>query len=234
MSINTKSERLLELKKAVLEYSLRMSRSGMAPATWGNISAKDPETGLVAITPSGMPYDSLTPEDICLVDLDGNRVDCPWKPSVETPLHLVFYRARPWCSAIVHTHSLYATAFAALGQEIPVVVGTLASTVGGSVPCAPYTKSGTTEFGEVALNAMGDRTAVLLGNHGVVALGRNLADAYTVAEVVENAAKIYHFALSVGKPNLIPEEEVQRIRTGYLTKYGQKGESAPQSANSAD
>lgn len=216
------SVRLYDLRKDVLEYALRMSRSGMAPATWGNVSARDPETGLVAITPSGMPYESLRPEDICLVDLDGNHVDCPWKPSVETPLHLVFYRAKPWCNAVVHTHSLYATAFAALGREIPVVVATLASAVGGSVPCAPYTPSGTTHFGVVALQAMGDRTAVLLGNHGVVAVGTSLPDAYTVAEVVENAAKIYHYALCVGQPNTIPEDEVNRIRTKYLTKYGQK------------
>lgn len=222
MRENNSSIRLYDLRKSVLEYALRMSRSGMAPATWGNVSARDPEAGLVAITPSGMQYESLRPEDICLVDLDGNHVDCPWKPSVETPLHLVFYRAKPWCNAVVHTHSLYATAFAALGREIPVVVATLASAVGGSVPCAPYTPSGTTHFGEVALEAMGDRTAVLLGNHGVVAVGTSLADAYTVAEVVENAAKIYHFALTVGQPNIIPEDEVSRIRSKYLTKYGQK------------
>jgi len=199
-----------------------MSRSGLAPATWGNISARDPETGLILITPSGMAYDSLQPEDICVLDLDGNHVDCPWKPSTETPLHLIFYRAKPWCHAVVHTHSLYATAFAALGQEIPVVVATLASAVGGSVPCAPYTPSGTEHFGQVALEAMGDRTAVLLGNHGVVAVGSSLEEAYTVAEVVENAAKIYHFALSVGRPNILPDSEVSRIRQKYLTKYGQK------------
>jgi len=222
MSATAVSERLYDLKKAVLETSLRMSRSGMAPATWGNVSARDPETGLVAITPSGMPYESLRPEDICLVDLEGNHVECPWKPSVETPLHLVFYRAKPWCNAVVHTHSLYATAFAALGMEIPVVVATLASAAGGSVRCAPYTVSGTTHFGEVALEAMGDRTAVLLGNHGVVALGTSLPDAYTVAEVVGNAAKIYHYARTIGKHHVIPEEEVTRIRAKYLTKYGQK------------
>jgi len=211
-----------DLKKQVLETSLTMSRSGMAPATWGNVSARDPETGLVVITPSGIPYDKLTPEDMCVVDVNENRVDCPWKPSTETPLHCVFYRAKPWCNAIVHTHSLYATAFAALGWEIPVVVATLASAVGGSVPCAPYTKSGDAHFGEVALKAMGDRTAVLLGNHGVVALGKDLADAYTVAEVVENAAKIYHFAKTVGEPNILSDEAVAAIRKKYLTIYGQK------------
>lgn len=222
MSSTPDTSKFHDLKKQVLEMSLKMSHSGMAPATWGNISARDPETGMVFITPSGMPYDSLRPEDICVVDVDGNHIDCPWKPSVETPLHCLFYRAKPSCKAVVHTHSLYATAFAALGKEIPVVVATLASAAGGSVRCAPYTTSGTEHFAQVALEAMGDRTAVLLGNHGVVAIGTSLQDAYTVAEVVENAAKIYHYALAVGNPNLIPDDEVERIRTKYLTKYGQK------------
>lgn len=211
-----------DLKKQVLETSLTMSRSGMAPSTWGNVSARDPVTGLVAITPSGIPYDQLTPEDMCVVDVHENQVDCPWKPSTETPMHCVFYRAKPWCHAIVHTHSLYATAFASLGWEIPVVVATLASTVGGSVPCAPYATPGDAHFGEVALQAMGERTAVLLGNHGVVALGKDLDDAYTVAETVENAAKIYHFAKAVGEPKILPDEDVAALRDKYLRKYGQK------------
>lgn len=215
-------KRLSDLKSRVLEISLAMSRSGMAPATWGNVSARDPESGLIVITPSGMPYEKLKPKDMCIVDATGAPVDCPWKPSTETPLHTVFYRGRPWIHGIVHTHSLYATAFACLGMEIPVVVATLASGVGGSVPCAPYTPSGTENFGEVALEAMGDRTAVLLGNHGVVACGTSVEDAYTVAELVENAARIYHYSLSLGRPNIIPPEEVGRIREKYLTKYGQK------------
>ncbi|SCL91573.1 class II aldolase/adducin family protein [Sporanaerobacter sp. PP17-6a] len=215
-------KRISELKEKVLETSLKMSRSGLSPATWGNVSAKDSESGLIVITPSGIPYEKIHPKDLCVVDLEGNIVDSRWKPSTELPTHLIFYRNKSWVNGVVHTHSIYATAFAALQKEIPVVVATLASGVGGSVPCAPYTKSGTEEFAKVALDAMGDKTAVLLGNHGVVSIGSTLDDAYTVAELVENAAKIYHIALTVGKPNILSDEEAKKIREKYLTKYGQK------------
>ena len=215
-------KRISELKEKVLETSLKMSRSGLSPATWGNVSAKDSESGLIVITPSGIPYEKIHPKDLCVVDLGGNIVDSRWKPSTELPTHLIFYRNKSWVNGVVHTHSIYATAFAALQKEIPVVVATLASGVGGSVPCAPYTKSGTEEFAKVALDAMGDKTAVLLGNHGVVSIGSTLDDAYTVAELVENAAKIYHIALTVGKPNILSDEEAKKIREKYLTKYGQK------------
>lgn len=215
--------RLSALREQVLEYSLKMSRSGMAPATWGNVSARDPESGIVAITPSGMDYDMLGPEDICLVDLEGNRIDARWKPSTETPLHLTFYKHRPDVNAVVHTHSIFATAFACANQEIPVAVATLASGVGGRVPVASYQPSGTEAFGLEALKAMGDRRAVLLGNHGVAAVGANLKEAYTVAELVENAAKIAVYARMLGGLKEIPADEARRIREKYLTEYGQKG-----------
>lgn len=216
------TNRISKLREEVLEYSLKLAASGMCPATWGNISARDPESGLVVITPSGIPYEELTTSDLCVVDLDGEWLDCKWKPSSEIPLHLAMYREKSWVNGVVHTHSIYATAFAALGLEIPVVVATLASGVGGAVPCTPYTRSGTEEFAKVAIDTMGDKTAVLLGNHGVVAVGENLNDAYTVAELVENAAKIYSISLSIGKPNILSDDESKKIRKRYITKYGQK------------
>lgn len=216
------TNRINRLKEEVLEYSLKMSRSGMCPATWGNISARDHESQLVVITPSGIPYERLKLSDLCVVDINGKQMDCKWKPSSEMPLHLMFYRNKNRVNGIVHTHSIYATAFAALQMEIPVIVATLASGVGGNVPCTPYSKSGNDEFAKLAVETMGDKTAVLLGNHGVVTVGKKLEDAYTVAELVENAAKIYSIALSAGKPNILSPEESIRIREKYLTKYGQK------------
>lgn len=216
------TNRINKLREEVLEYSLKMSASGMCPATWGNISARDPESELVVITPSGLPYEKLKTSDLCVVDLNGEYIDSKWKPSSEMPLHLSIYKEKSWVNGVVHTHSIYATVFATLQMEIPVVVGTLASGVGGSVPCAPYTGSGTEEFAKVAIDAMGDKTAVLLGNHGVVSVGLTLDDAYTVAELVENAAKIYSIALSIGKPKILSESESRRIRGKYTTKYGQK------------
>ncbi|WP_162523583.1 class II aldolase/adducin family protein [Calorimonas adulescens] len=212
----------LELRNKVIDIALKMSRSGMAPATWGNVSARDSETGYIFITPSGMDYNELHPEDICVVDNEGKMVEGKWKPSTETPLHLLFYRERPWIGGIVHTHSIFATAFACAGKSIPVVIATLASKVGGDVPIAPYMSSGTEEFGRNALDAMGDKTAVLLANHGVVAVGNNLDDAYTTAEIVENAAKIYVISNSIGTPLRLDDNEILNIRKKYLTKYGQR------------
>lgn len=219
----TTALRLESLREQVLEYSLKMSHEGLAPSTWGNVSALDPESGLMAITPSAIPYDQLTPADICLISLDGEHVECPHKPSTETPLHLVFYKGRPGTLAVVHTHSLYATAFAVAGQEIPCCITTQGSTVGGRVPCAPYTKSGTEEFGQIALDAMGDRQAVLLGNHGVVTIGSSLDEAYTAAIIVEAAAKIVSFSSAIGTPNELPETEVARLREKYLKVYRPRG-----------
>ncbi len=215
-------KRIGELKEKVLEISLRMSRSGMCPATWGNVSGKDPESGLVVITPSGIPYEKIHPKDLCVVDLEGNMVDSKWKPSTELSTHLVFYRNKPWVNGVVHTHSIYATAFATLQKEIPVVVATLASGVGGSVPCTPYLPGGTEEFAKTAIETMGDRTGVLLGNHGVIGIGGSLEEAYTVVELIENAAKIYYIGLQIGEPNVLSENEIRKIREKYLTKYGQK------------
>lgn len=212
---------MMDLKNKVIDIALKMSRSGMAPATWGNVSAIDKDTGYIFITPSGMEYDKLHPEDICVVNREGEIIEGKWKPSTETPLHLTFYKERPWIGGIVHTHSIFATAFACAGKPIPVIIATLASRVGGEVPVAKYMSSGTENFGKNALNVMGDKTAVLLSNHGVVAVGNDLDDAYTTAEIVENAAKIYTISNSIGTPLRIDNDEVKNIRLKYLTKYGQ-------------
>lgn len=215
-------DNLASLKTEVLTVAQKMSAAGMAPATWGNVSARHPSSGLVVITPSGMPYGELSADDMCVVDRDGTMVEGKWRPSVETPLHCLFYRGRPDVHGIVHTHSLYATAFACAGKPIPVIIATLASAAGGEVAVAPYATAGTDEFATLALGALGDRMAVLLANHGVVAVGRTLADAYTVAEVVENAAKIAAIAAGLGQPLSLPAAEVAKLRDHYLTVYGQK------------
>ncbi|MCR4398893.1 MAG: class II aldolase/adducin family protein [Firmicutes bacterium] len=219
--MDERERRLAILREKVLEYSLRMSRSGMAPSTWGNISALDRGSGVVAITPSGMEYDSLTPSDICLLDLEGAAVEIGRKPSTETALHLAVYALKPEVGAVVHTHSVYATAFACARREIPVVNATLAAVVGGRVPVAPYAAPGTRELGLGAVNAMGGRPAVLLAAHGVLAVGSDLRAAYTVAEIVEDAARIACLAGMLGAQVELDAAETARIRTEYLRNYGQ-------------
>lgn len=213
---------LKDLRESVIEYALKVIDAGLISSTWGNISARDPESGLIAITPSGMEYRKLSPDDIVIVDKNGNIVDSKRKPSSETPMHALFYRERPEINGIVHTHSCYATAMSTLKKEIPVVLAELGACVGGLVKVAEYARGGTEEFGQAALRAIGDGTAVLQQNHGVLAIGKTLNDALFSAIVVEEAAKIYWLALQVGEPFILPDQEVKEIHEGFIKTYGQK------------
>lgn len=213
---------LKQLREEVIETALKVVDAGLVVSTWGNISGRDRESGLIAITPSGMDYKKLIPDDIVIVDKKGNIVDGKRKPSTETPMHTLFYRERPEIGGIVHTHSWYATTMSVLKKEIPVVLAELGACVGGSVRVAEYTRMGTEEFGRAALNAMGDRAAVLQQNHGVVAIGKTLNDAFNAAAVVEDSAKVYWAALQVGQPYILPEQEVTELHKIFMKNYGQK------------
>lgn len=216
-------------RRMVLETARRMKRDGLVKLTSGNVSCRIPGTSLFAITPSGMEYESLELEDICVLDLDGNLVDGRRRPSSETPLHRQAYRKRPDLNGVVHTHSIYASAFACIGQDLPVISTELAGLVGGTVRCAPYARSGTEGFAETALATLGDEdVAVLFQNHGVMAAGRSLKEAYDVAVGIEEAAMIYCLARQMGQPIILPEEERRRIFKVMHTSYGQPTESDPQ------
>lgn len=213
---------LQHLREEVIETALRVVDAGLVVSTWGNISGRDKETGLVAITPSGMDYKKLKPEDIVIVDTNGKVIDGKRKPSTETPMHTLFYRKRNDINGIVHTHSWFATALSTLNKEIPVVLAELGACVGGSVKVARYARGGTEEFGEAALEAIGDRAAVLQQNHGVLAIGKSLEDAFAAAAVVEDTAKVYWSALLIGKPFVLPDEEVKELHDIFVKSYGQK------------
>lgn len=211
---------LIELKKAVLATAQELVKSSLVSATWGNVSARDRDTGLVVITPSGMRYDTLNPEDICLVDLDGNVMEGRYKPSSETPLHTLIYRERPDIWAIVHTHSIFATVMAVLKREIPPVIAELALGVGGNVPVAGFAPPGSQELARLALVGLGQGNAVLLQNHGVVAVGPTLERAFTIAAIVEDAARIYVYASLIGTPTLVPQEVLSELFRSFQG-YGQ-------------
>ncbi|MGB9839413.1 L-ribulose-5-phosphate 4-epimerase [Thermovenabulum sp.] len=214
---------LLEnLRKQVLDAALNLIKYRLVTLTGGNVSGRDPETGLVAITPSGMEYEGLTPEDIVVLDLNGNIVEGKWKPSVDTKFHLYIYKNRSDINSVIHTHSTFASCFAALNEEIPCVVTTLANEVGGSVPVARYTPVGTDEMGPAILEVIGDKRACLLANHGVVAVGPDVRHALVAAVMLEDAAKVYFAARCIGKPIELPESEVIKAKELFLYKYGQK------------
>lgn len=208
---------LYELRAEVAKTSLLMFRWGLVRGTSGNISARDPESNYVAITPSGMDYEKVQPEDITIVAMNGDIVDGNRRPSVEKPLHLAFYRDLPDVLAVVHTHAPYATALSMVYPEIPAAMPEIIFALGGSIPVAPYTTPGTEGLGLGALKAMGDRKGVILQNHGTVTVGESLDRALHRAVALEDAAYIYSLALQIGKPFLLPAEEVRalRARMGY-------------------
>ena len=194
----------------------------MTVGTSGNVSVLDRETGYVAITPSGVDYEEMEPADICILDLDGNQVDGHRRPSTERQLHLHAYRMKPEVGAVLHTHSTYATTLAAMGRTLPVILAEVAAIAGGPIPLAPYTRFGSREFAEVALDAMGGAPAVLLQNHGVAVVGPTLAKAFLIAVDVEEAAKVYLFSLMAGQEALrLADEEIPILHELYATRYGQ-------------
>lgn len=211
---------MLDIRKQVIEAARKMLKYGLTTGTWGNISVRHNEM-LVAITPSGVDYEAMIPEDVVIVDLNGHIIDGNLKPSSETPMHLAIYRDRPDVDAVVHTHSPYASSFAVLGKEIPIVLAEMGSVVGGSVLVTPYCRPGSDILAKEVVKNLRDRSGVLIGNHGVVAIGRTLDEAFTAAMVIEDGARICQMAYAMGEPRLVPEEEVQVLREGYLKHYGQ-------------
>lgn len=210
------------LREKVIEIALRAQRDKLIPLTMGNFSIRDCESGNICITPSGMEYDKLKPEDIVVVDLQGNITDGNRKPSIETPLHCATYRRRPDVHGISHTHSVYASAWACCGEGIPIVVAELAALIEKPIECAPYRPMGSVELAEIAAEWLKDNHALLLANHGVLAVGPDLDTAYANSVIVEEGAKIAFFAKQIGTLRVIPEEECRQLRQIALKKYGQR------------
>lgn len=213
---------LEELRKRVIATALKAQKEKLIPLTMGNFSARDKKTGYICITPSGMDYESLVPSDIVVLDVEGNIIEGERKPSIETPLHCAVYRRRKDVFGVSHTHSVFATAWAACNESIPVVVAELAALIGGPVECAIYKPMGSLELAETAAIRLKDRHAILLANHGVLAVGPDIESAFANSVVVEEGAKIAYYARQIGVMRLIPEEECISLRKTTLEKYGQK------------
>lgn len=198
-------------RERVLAVALDMARQGLVRGTSGNISMRDPETGLVAVTPTGVAYEKCSLEAICVVDLTGKLVEGIYKPSSETPMHTAVYRARPDIHGVVHSHSVYATAFAVLNRELPVI--TIPMTLAGTVPVVPFEMPGSQELGDAVVRALGaDGVAVLLQNHGPLCVAADPEKALSLAAYVEEGAQIALLALMAGGLNPIPPEKVELMR----------------------
>lgn len=197
------TEALSDLRKTVLDTAVKMYNEKMCAGTSGNISAYDPQSGLVLITPSSYDYSIMQEKDIVAIDLAGNVVDGWLNPSSEWKMHVEIYKSLPHVQAVVHTHSPYATSFAVVRKEIPVILIEMIPFLKGSVEVSPFAAQGSPEVGAYAVPVLKRKSACLLANHGVVAVGETMGSAYLSAAYVEDAAKIYHMALSVGTPVVI-------------------------------
>ena len=208
-----------DTRKALLKCVLRLCQKGLVQLNSGNVSARVSDDHLV-ITPTGISYDNMSEEDLIIIGLHGDTVEGKHKPSSETPMHTTVYRNIPDAKAIVHTHSPFAMAFAAVGRSIPII-STEGLAVRGPIPVADYACPGTEAQGWAAIKAMKEPPYVmgtLLKNHGVLVTGTNLSHAYSIACRIEMAAKIYFLALQIGEPDVLTDDQIKEIRSVYLRK----------------
>jgi len=207
-------------RKTVVRFGLKMVTSGLTTGTGGNLSVVDRNRGTVAISPSGIEYAVLQPRDVVLTDMQGRVIDGEGKPSSELGFHLSLYHRRKDVQAVVHTHSPYAVTMACLGWEIPAV-HYLVGFAGKKVPLAPYATFGTPELAEIVAEYIGNYNAVLLANHGLVAVGSSMDTAFAAAEEIEFVARIYYQTKSIGHPVILSDEEMEIVLEKFKT-YGQK------------
>ena len=212
---------LEEIKDDLARLHAELPRNGLVVWTGGNVSARDPESGLVAIKPSGVRYEDLTADKMVVVDLDGRIVEGDHKPSSDTASHLYIYRHRPDVFGVVHTHSRYATAFAAVGRSIPVYLTAQADEFGGEIPCAGFALIGDEAIGAQVVETIGRSPAVLLKNHGVFTIGSSATAAVKAAIMTEDVAATVWLALQIGQPDVLPDDVVERLHHRYTTQYGQ-------------
>jgi len=213
---------LKELRAQVLEAALSLREYGLVWMAGGTVSARDPETGYVAVTPSGLDYTDLTPNDVPLGDIDMNVIEGAFRPSVATNLWTAMMKARPEIHAVVHTHSPYATAFSVIDQPIPIVTETQADWFGQPIRVAIYAHLEDDHFVSAPVEAMGHGFGVLLGQHGPITVGKTLHDALERAVTLEEAAKTYFAAKVIGQPLLFTPEQAARSYEYYHNRYGQK------------
>ena len=220
---------LKELREQVVQVGLDALAAGIVHGTAGNMSIRDPETGLIAISPSGIPYPQVTPEDVVIVTEDAEIVDGRRRPSSETPLHTMVMKARPDVTAIVHTHSHYSTVVACIRDYLPPILTEVAVVVGARVPVTRYGLTGTPDFGHSVIEIMTpDLKAVLLKNHGLITFGDSFAQTLSISEIVEEAAEVYIHALAANggkEPFLVPGDLIAGMQQHARANYGQPKEA---------
>jgi L-ribulose-5-phosphate 4-epimerase len=213
-----------EARHAVAALHAELAGNGLVAWTSGNISARVAGTGLMVIKPSGVRYADLTPESIVVCGLDGSRVAGDLSPSSDTASHAYIYRHMPEVGGVVHTHSRYATAWAARGEPIPCVLTAMADEFGGEIPVGPFAPIGGDEIGQAVVSTLtGHRSpAVLLASHGVFTIGRTPRDAVKAAVMCEDVAATVYLASTLGDVTELPADKVDALYRRYQSEYGQR------------
>jgi len=217
---------LEKLRKVVADLHAELPRNNLVTWTSGNISGRDPATGYVVIKPSGLTFDELGPETMVVVDADARVVEGDYKPSSDTATHCAIYRAMPQVGGIVHTHSPYATAWAALGRDIPCVLTAMADEFGGVIPCGGFALIGGEEIGREVVRVLREgpnphSPAVIMQNHGVFTVGPTPRAAVKAAIMCEDVARTVFLAYQLGEPIPISPENIAKLHERYTTVYGQ-------------
>lgn len=208
-------ERLL-----LIEYGKKLVKAGLTKGTGGNLSIFDRKNGHVAITPSGIDFFEIQPEDIVIIDVDGNVIEGKRVPSSEWAMHVMPYKYRDDIDAVIHAHTMYATVMACLREDLPATHYMIA-VAGENVRVAKYATYGSPELAQNAFEAMKDRKAVILANHGILAGANDLLNAFNIIEEVEYCAEVYTKAKAIGEPVVLPHEEMTLMAEKFKT-YGQR------------
>lgn len=210
----------LELEREkIIKFGKKLVESKLTKGTGGNLSIYNPEENLMAISPSGMDYFDIRLEDIAIMDMEGNIVEGYRKPSSEYEMHKIFYEKRDDIFSVVHCHSIYSTTMSLLRENLPASHYMIAL-AGENVRCAEYATYGTKELAENAFEAMKDRYAVLLANHGLLTGANCIENAFNIAEEIEYVAETYYRAKTIGKPVILPNAEMKKMKEKFKT-YGQ-------------
>src|SRR6266700_2355911 len=213
-----------DVRREVAALHAELVRNGLVAWTSGNVSARVPGADLMVIKPSGLAYDDLTPESMVVCDLAGSRTAGRFSPSSDTAAHAYIYRHLPEVGGVVHTHSSYATAWAARGEPVPCVITAMADEFGGEIPVAPFALIGGDEIGHAVVATLeGHRSpAVLLRSHGVFTIGATARDAVKAAVMCEDAARTVHLARAYGDPAPLAPDTVDKLYRRYQEQYGQR------------
>lgn len=211
-------------RKALIEAGKELLHSGLTVETWGNLSLRDPESGLIYLTPSAMDYDDCIEDDIVVLFPDGSISSGTRKPSIEKDLHLAIYRTRPEINAVIHTHPIYSTIFSCIGEPIPIFLDEAAQSLSAPVKVCPYALPGSKELAKICANALSHgENACLLKSHGTVCIGHTLKEVFTTTKALEMTAEIYWRIRAIGKmPDPLDPKDIAAMRHFALYHYGQQ------------